>query len=133
MKRSKLNKVSKQPISKMQRQIWELRKKEIYERDKNKDGSIDCYTCPAQNLMGANRQLGHGPWPKAALGAFLKYDPRVLKFQCFRCNIHMGGMGAEFYKRLNAEIGPTAMKQLEADRRVTVKAYTHYSSILSIL
>lgn len=115
----------------MQRQIWELRKKEIYERDKNKDGSIDCYTCPAQNLIGANRQLGHGPWPKAALGAFLKYDPRVLKFQCFRCNIHMGGMGAEFYKRLKEELGDEAFAQLEQDRNKSVKAYDFYTQLLA--
>jgi hypothetical protein len=60
----------------------------------------------------------------------LKYDLRVLRLQCYRCNIHFGGMGAVFYVRMLEEIGPEAMSKLDRDRQVSVKAYDHYVKLL---
>lgn len=132
MKRSKLNKVSKQPISRLQRKIWQECRRIALKTHQNALGQVDCYTCGATNLQGANRQLGHGPWPKASLGAFLKYDyKRVLRWQCARCNLFMGGMGAEFYKRLKEELGDEAFAQLEQDRNKSVKAYDFYTQLLA--
>jgi len=125
VKRTRLKKVGKQPISKIQKELWiECRRvaKTIYKND--------CYTCPAKNLEGSNCQLGHVPFPKSVLGAFLKYDMRVLRWQCMRCNVHMGGMGAEAYKRMLREEGKAYMDLLEKDRQKIVKAYTHYVSLL---
>lgn len=107
--KKKLKKKSKQTISKIQRDIWALLRLKVFEKN-----GTDCYTCPAKNLKGINLQCGH-LWAKASLGAYLKYDERVLKPQCMRCNIHLGGMGAVFYARLLAEIGSVAMEKLEAD------------------
>lgn len=70
-------------------------------------------------------------WAKASLGAYLKYDLRVLRPQCARCNIFLGGMGAEFYAHMLREIGPEKMQALESDRRVTVKAYDHYLKLIT--
>ena len=70
-------------------------------------------------------------WAKASLGAYLKYDLRVLRPQCFRCNMRLGGMGAEFYRRMLDEIGKEAMDKLEKDRQVRVNAYDHYVKILA--
>lgn len=70
-------------------------------------------------------------WAKASLGANLKYDLRILRPQCFACNIHRGGMGADFYSRMLKEIGPEAMEKLEADRRVIVNAYDHYVNLIN--
>jgi len=64
-----LKKKSKQTVSKLQRDIWAKMKG---------TGRIDCYTCDAKDLQGANCQLGH-LWAKASLGAYLKYDERVLR------------------------------------------------------
>ncbi len=125
-----LRKKSRQSLSKIQRAIWPLCRALVERRDADKDGNVFCYTCDAGPLVGANKQLGHIPWPKAVLGAFLKYDERVLAFQCFRCNIHFGGMGAEAYKRLKAQHGQRWINQLEKDRRVTVKAIDHYGRLL---
>lgn len=123
MKKSKLKKVSKAPISKLQRQIWEQCR-----RIKHKD-IVDCYTCGAKDLQGSNRQLGH-MWSKATLSALLKYDLRVLEWQCMRCNVHGGGMGADFYKRKLQELGKKEMQILESDRQKTVKAYDFYLELL---
>lgn len=120
----RLRRASKQPISKLQKLIWDECKRIVRSRYK------DCYTCPAKNLQGSNAHTGHGPWPKACLSAFLKYDLRCLRLQCYSCNVNKGGMGHEFGKRLLAEIGPEAMAQLERDRGVTVKAYDHYAKLL---
>lgn len=126
MKRGKLNKVSKQPISKIQKQLWQECRRVALILYKN-----DCYTCPAKNLQGSNCQLGHVPYPKSVLGANLKYDMRVLRWQCMRCNIHMGGMGAEAYKKMLREEGKAYMNKLEKDRQVIVKAYDCYIDLLS--
>jgi hypothetical protein len=120
----------KTPLKKIQDELWEHCRRLVYERD-NIDGVINCYTCGAADLQGSNKQLGHGPWPKSVLSAFLKYDLRVLHYQCSACNIWHGGMGAEYYKRLSKELGKKGMAQLERDRQVTVKASDHYIKLLN--
>lgn len=125
MKRSKLKKVSKKPISKIQRELWQECRRVAslwYKKD--------CYTCSAKNLIGSNCQLGHVPFPKSVLGANLKYDMRVLRWQCMRCNVHMGGMGAEAYKKMLREEGQAYMDKLEKERQESVKAYDWYTNLL---
>jgi len=124
-KPTKLKKQSKQPISKLQRRIWEHCKRIIRARYGNK-----CFTCPAQNLEGSNWHTGH-LWAKASLGAFMKYDLRILRPQCYACNIHRGGMGADFYLKMWEEKGADYMNQLKSDRSVSVKAYDHYLKTLA--
>jgi len=53
----------------------------------------------------------------ATLSAYLKYDLRVLEWQCMRCNVHGGGMGADYYKRKLSELGKKEMEKLELDRQ----------------
>lgn len=125
MKRTKLSKNGKQPISKIQKLLWqECRRVAGIIYPKN------CYTCPAKNLQGSNCQLGHVPYPKSVLGANLKYDMRVLRWQCMRCNQFMGGMGAEAYKKMLREEGQAYMDKLEKEKQQTVKAYDFYTNLL---
>lgn len=124
MKKSKLKKVSKQPISKLQRLIWEECKRIIRARYKNV-----CYTCGATGLVGKNCQTGH-LLAKASLGAYLKYDLRLLRIQCTRCNIWGGGMGAIFIENMRKIEGDEYVDQILRDRQVTVKAYDHYLILL---
>lgn len=125
MKRTPLRRKSKSEITKVQDDIWDHCKRiirSIY--------SPICYTCGMTNLEGRNLHTGH-MWAKASLGAFMKYDLRILRPQCFRCNMKLGGMGAAFYARMLKEIGNNEMKQLEKDRQVSVKALDHYKKILA--
>jgi len=126
MKKTKLQKVSKQPISKIQKQLWEECRRIANLWYKN-----DCYTCNAKNLQGSNKQLGHVPYPKSVLGANLKYDMKVLRWQCMRCNIYGGGMGGEAYKRMLKEEGKSYMNELEKMKQYSVKAYDHYVELLA--
>lgn len=124
MRKTKIRKKSKQKISTIQNKIWEHLKRIVRKKYPNV-----CYTCGQTGLGGSNQQTGH-LWAKASLGAYLKYDLRVLRIQCYNCNINRGGMGADFYAKMLKEIGPLRMAKLEADRQVTVKAMDHYLKIL---
>lgn len=124
--RKALRKKSKEPISRLQRKVWALcREIALIKYPHN------CYTCPAKNLEGSNRQLGH-MWAKASLGAYLKYDMRVLRWQCFSCNLHKGGMGADFWVNMVRENGQEYMDKLKAERQITVRAYEHYQSLIPL-
>lgn len=125
-----MNKKSKQPISVIQRKLWQECRRVAFLIYKDKNDQVHCFTCQARNLQKFNRQLGHVPYPKSVLGANLKYDMKVLRWQCFACNIHKGGMGAEAYKRMLREEGKAYMEELEQKRNETVKAYSHYEELL---
>lgn len=67
---------------------------------------------------------------KASLGAYLKYDLRLLRPQCLVCNCYRGGMGAEFIENMRRIEGDEYVDQILKDRNVTVKAYDHYLKLL---
>lgn len=126
MKRTALNKQGKQKISVIQRKIWEHCKRIIRARYKD-----TCYTCGASNLMQrpANCQTGH-MLAKASVGAYLKYDLRLLRIQCYLCNIRHGGRGADFIENMRKIEGNEYVDQILLDRQKTVKAIDHYLMIL---
>lgn len=124
MKKCKLRKLGKQKISLVQRKLWVLCRNII----RQKYGST-CYTCSRTGLSGGNWQTGH-MWAKASVGAYLKYDLRILRPQCYHCNINLGGRGADFYTRMLSDIGEEAMAQLQKDRQVTVNAMDHYLKLI---
>ena len=123
MKRTKLKRKSKSETRKIQDLLWQECR-----RIKNKP-VVDCYTCEAKNLQGSNKQLGH-MWAKASLGANLKYELDILEWQDSRCNIWMGGMGGDFYKRKLKELGEKRMGELELKRPESVKAHDFYLELL---
>lgn len=120
-----MKKQSKQKISVIQRNLWKHCKRIVRKTYGNK-----CYTCDQTGLVGSNWHTGH-LFAKASIGAFLKYDLRVLRPQCMNCNINLGGNGANFYRRMLVIEGEEYMNQLERDKQKTVKAYDHYQRILS--
>lgn len=125
MKRTKLRKESKQKISVLQKKLWAECRRLADQMYPN-----ECYTCGAKNLQGSNKQLGHVPWPKSTLSAGTKYDMRFLRWQCMRCNIHGGGMGAVAYAKMLAE-NPGELSQMEKDRHQLGKAYDIYLTLLA--
>lgn len=124
MKRSPLRKKSKQPISLLQRKLWEECKRIIRAKYGNK-----CYTCSAIGLEGSNWHTGH-MLAKASLGAYLKYDLRLLRPQCYKCNIHHGGQGADFIENMRRKEGNDYVDKILRDRQVSIKAYDHYMNLL---
>ena len=125
MKKSKLKKISKQPISKIQRTIWSLCKTII----RAKYGNV-CYTCGASGLTGGNWQTGHFI-PKGTCGAYLRYDLRNLRPQCAKCNIWEGGQGAAFYRNMVAREGQEYVDTLfECKKLIIPNAYTFYLELI---
>lgn len=66
---------------------------------------------------------------KASLGAYLKYDLRLLRPQCAVCNIWRGGMGAIFIENMRRIEGDGYVDMILADRNRIVKAMDHYQKI----
>ena len=86
-------------LKSVKKKLWELCRQITFKRY-----GKHCYTCPQRDLVGANCQCGHA-YPDGALGVEMAYDLRILRPQCFRCNINFGGMGAVFWRNLEGEMG----------------------------
>lgn len=127
MKRTALKKKSKQKISTIQVKIWEHCKRLTRQKYGN-----TCFTCGATGLSGSNWHTGH-LFAKASLGAFLKYDLRVLRPQCYNCNINLGGNGARFIENLRRIEGNEYVDAIIRDQQKVVKAYDFYLELLSCL
>ena len=119
-----MKKKSKQKISVIQRKIWEHCKRIIRARYPN-----TCYTCSRTGLEGSNWHTGH-MFSKATLSAFLKYDLRVLRPQCYFCNVNCGGRGAEFIENMRRIEGNEYVDKIILDKQKTVKAYDFYVDLL---
>lgn len=119
MKRTPLRKKSKLTPRKLQDKLWKVLREIALIIFPHK-----CYTCEARLEQGtSNMQLGH-MWAKGSLSAHLKYDLRVLRWQCAKCNLFYGGQGAVFYARMLKEIGQKEMEKLEKEKQILVKADT---------
>lgn len=116
MKRTPLKRKSKSNTRKLQDKLWELCK----EITRLEHGS-SCYTCDRTGLSGSNWHTGH-MWAKASLPAILKYDLRILRPQCYFCNINCGGQGARFYERMLKEKGKKYMDSLSREKNTLIKA-----------
>lgn len=68
--------------------------------------------------------------PKASLGAYLKYDLRLLRPQCSHCNLWLGGNGAVFIEKMRAIEGNRYVNQILKDRQKTVRAHDFYDSLV---
>ena|SRR3990167_4734837 len=133
MKRRK--KVKFEPkLRTIENKLWALCRELCLRRD-IKNGKIDCYTCSQKNLKGINCQLGHG-YPKGALGAILRFDLRLLKYQCYNCNINLGGMGQVFWKNLEQDMGKLEADLLFAEckrsKGTPVKARPFYLALIEV-
>lgn len=129
MKKLKTKKVQK--IRKMrciEKELWDLCRQIIKERY-----GTNCYTCPQTNLIGLNWQCGH-MHPKGACGAIMRYDLRILRPQCFQCNINHGGMGAAYKRNMEKEIGRAAADKLflecMSSKAKLVNARDYYTSLI---
>lgn len=113
----------------IERELWELCRKLTF------DKGTDCYTCPQKNLKGINLQCGHY-FPKGALGASMKYDLRVLRAQCFNCNINYGGMGGVFRENMKKEVGEHKEQDLynecSRSKGYPIKARDHYLVLIQM-
>lgn len=116
IKRTPIKRKGKSLKKQQEDKLWELCKlitRKLYPNT--------CYTCGKVGLDGSSWHTGH-MWAKASLGSHLKYDLRILRPQCYTCNINYGGMGAVFYSKMLKENGAKYMKDLEKEKQILIKA-----------
>lgn len=112
--------VKKLTSSQLQKKLWIECKRIIRAKYGN-----TCFTCGKVGLEGSNFHTGHFI-AKSVCGAYLKYDLRNLRPQCFHCNINCGGRGAEFYQKLVEVEGQKYVDELFRDKERIVNAYDRY-------
>lgn len=84
--------MKKVTTAKLNKQVWEQCKRII----KIRYGDT-CYTC-GRHCEGSGRHTGHF-LPKSTLPLEYKYDLKMLRPQCYRCNVHLSGNSAEYLLR----------------------------------
>lgn len=118
LRRTSIPKKKKVNVAKQKKVLWELCKQLTRTRYGNR-----CFTCRKTGLVGSNWHTGHF-LASATCGAYLRYDLRNLRPQCFMCNITLGGNGAAYYRMLVAAEGQAYVDQLFRDKNKIVKADT---------
>lgn len=103
-------------VSLLKKKLWELCKQII----RTKYGNT-CYTCGKTGLAGASWHTGHF-LASSVCGAYLRYDLRNLRPQCYYCNINCGGSGAMFYKNLVDREGQKFVDEIFIDKQKSIKA-----------
>jgi len=116
MKRTPIAKKSKSTKKKLEDKLWELCKQITRKRY----GNV-CYACGKQGLEGSNWHTGH-LYPKATLSAYMKYDLRVLRPQCYNCNINLGGNGAVYLEKMIEREGEEYLEQIRKDKMISIRA-----------
>lgn len=100
----------------LKKKLWELCKQII----RLKYGNT-CYTCDKQGLAGSSWHTGHFIASSIG-GAFLRYDLRNLRPQCYRCNIDLSGNGAIFYRKMVEREGQEYVDRIFRDKQRIIKA-----------
>lgn len=98
------------PLAKLLDRLWDLFRRYVYERD----GSV-CISCGATGLEGRNRHAGH--LFNAGNNAGIKFEPKNVHVQCFRCNIRLKGNGAPYALAVIDRYGLAEYKRLGAMRK----------------
>jgi hypothetical protein len=123
MKKTPLKRKAKTDHRKTEDALWQECRRLIF----SKYGDI-CFTC-GKPISGSNRHCAHFI-PKAACGAYLKYDLRNLRPGCYYCNINLGGNGAVYYRKLLETEGQEYIDSLFKDKQISVKSTDHYLTLL---
>ncbi len=95
----------KTSLAALKRKLWLLFAAYVKERDGN-----SCISCPATGLEGHGWHAGH-LFPAGA-HAVIKYEPKNVHSQCFRCNINLGGAGAAYTVRFLDKYGVDEFNRL---------------------
>ena len=101
--------------------LWEECKRIIRKRYVDRNGNWRCFTCDQLITEPRNAQTGHFI-ASSICGAYLRYDLRNLRIQCYKCNINAGGNGAEYYRRMVIENGQEFVDQIFQDKQKLIKA-----------
>lgn len=89
----KKQKPKTKPLKWYRDKAWELTSKYVRLREADEDGYNRCVTC---GITKPWKELQAGHFIPQARGNAIRWDLRGIWPQCFRCNINLGGNGAEY-------------------------------------
>lgn len=110
--------VKKKPktLGKLKKELWDvfsLHQKLVH----SQDGEwCQCYTCDKPLKIGTSDCHGGHCLSKAG-NPNLYFDERSTRPQCYKCNVHYGGMHYEFNERLKQEIGLESWQEMYDNRK----------------
>ena len=87
-----------------------------------------CVTCKKAYHY---KELQAGHFIPQAQGNAVKWDFRNIHSQCYRCNINLGGNGAEYYPYMEEQYGKKVIDELRARSNTSVKI-THTEHLEAI-
>jgi hypothetical protein len=105
----------KSSLACLKRKLWSLFSSYVKERD----GNV-CFSCGASGLESHGWHAGH-LFPAGAHG-IIRYEPKNVHSQCYRCNINLGGNGAAYSDRFIEVYGIEEFRRLSALSR-TIKQW----------
>ena len=118
MKKTRLRKTAKEhTLGWWKKKFWTVFSLYVRKRDKFK-----CFTCDNRG-DGKGMHAGHFI-PRASGGLSLYFDERNVNAQCYRCNINLGGNGAEYYKRMVEHYGQEVVDEIFVLRDTGYRKYT---------
>jgi len=102
-------------ISTSKKKAWAWLSRYIRLRDSDEFGICKCVTCPNTSHW-KKMQAGH--FIAAAQGNATRYIEENIHAQCYRCNINLGGNGAEYYPFMVRTYGKRFTDDLRAKKGV---------------
>lgn len=105
MTKKKRKPVNKNTLTYCKKKLWIVFSRYIRLRDNH-----TCITCGRKNI-GSGMHAGHFI-PKVVGGLSLYFDETNVNAQCYRCNLNLGGYGAEYYRQMVAKYGQPKVDQL---------------------
>ncbi len=111
----KEKKIKYESVRTLEKRIWELCKQIVRKENKRTaQGDLICYTCGKIITDLADAHTSH--WrKKSILSLRHKYDIRVLKVSCRKCNMYFDGNEAEYTLRLIRDYGTDYVLKLDEE------------------
>lgn len=122
---AKSSKKKKPTITALKKKADSLFSKHIRTKYIDKNGLIQCYTCPFKGPIN-KMQCGH---LVSRFYLATRYDERNCRPQCITCNVWRNGRVPEFAAKLQEELGKGIVEELYAKARV-LTTFFNYQEII---
>lgn len=106
-------------LSRLVKNRWKLTSQYVRRSEADHHtGMSKCVTCGAVKHY---KELQAGHFIPQAQGNAVKWDLRNIHPQCYRCNINLGGNGAEYYPYMEQRYGKEVIDELRRLSNTSVK------------
>lgn len=117
-RKSFIKRASARDVPRLKRKLWTIFSRRVKERDGSR-----CFSCGAKDLSGSGWHAGH-LFP-AGSHSKLRFHPGNVFSQCYRCNINLGGNGAQFSANFILRYGKETFDSLTRASREMKKWYAY--------